>query len=881
MGIAYAGPGLASREICHWKVRITDSTGHTSEWSPAATWEMGLLQPADWQAKWLEAAPVAAAQTRGTIKITKAIYETPDGKIGKDVTDIVSGLLKDNRLTMRVGNDTLGGDPAWMHVKQLRVEYVNSEDPGQSMTIIAPENEVLTIPPESLPCLRKDFTLEKPIAKARLYATALGLYELHLNGARVGDHLLAPDWTDYSKRSRYQDYDVTTLLKPGANTLAGWVGNGWYCGHIGNGGYQVWGRTPALFAQLEVTYADGSVTRVVTDESWKVAPGPILAADNMLGENYDARMEIPGWDRPGLDVSGWKDATVRDEPARELDGQVDEPVRQTGEIEPRSLSQPAPGRWIYDLGQNMVGFVRLKVSAPAGTCVTIRHGEMLNPDGTLYTANLRGALSTDRYVCKGGGEEVWQPHFTFHGFRYVELSGLPDAPGRQAVTGIVIGSDVRRVGALSCWDPLVNQLQSNIVWGMRGNYLSVPTDCPQREERMGWMGDAEFFARSATYDADVAAFFTKWLVDVDDAQFPDGRFADVSPNPPGGKGGHTEGGAPAWSDAGVIIPWTIYQVYGDRRILQQHLPAMKRWVDWCEAHGTNGIRDHDRGADWGDWLSQNEDTSKELIGTAFYAHSASLVAKSCDATGDTAGARKYEQLFDQIKAAFNRRYVLPDGQIKDGTQCAYALALRFDLLPEALRAKAGQYLADDVRAHGYHLTTGFVGVSHLLPALCAENQIGTAYRLLSQKTLPSWLFPVLQGATTIWERWDGWTPDRGFQDAGMNSFNHYSLGSCEEWMFDSMAGIGTDSPGFKHIIIRPLLDPTGHFTHAEGSYDSIHGKIATSWSRNGDLFTLDVTIPLNTTATIELPGDTGGGVGSVIQAGSGQYHFLTQLTPLK
>jgi len=678
------------------------------------------------------------------------------------------------------------------------------------------------------------------------------LYDLHLNGQRIGDHIFAPDWTDYNKRVRYQEYDVTSLLKSGGNTLCAQVGNGWYSGHIGNGGFQAWGKIPALLGQLEVTYTDGSTERIVTDESWKTHAGPILSSDFMLGEKYDARMEIPGWDQPRLNLGDWAPAKEREEATRSLDAQVDQPVRETGELHPKSVTEPKSGKWTFDLGQNMVGFVRLKVSAPAGTKLTLRHAEMLNPDGTIYTDNLRGAPSVDSYVCKGGGEEIWQPHFTFHGFRYVELSGLNQAPGIDAVTGIVVGSDIALTGKFSSSNPDVNQLQSNIQWGMRGNYLSVPTDCPQRDERMGWTGDAEVFIRTATYNADVAAFFTKWLVDLDDSQFPDGRFTDVSPIPPT-SGLYKANGVPAWADAGVICPWTIYLMYGDKRILENHLPAMMRWVDWCQAHSTNLIRDRDRGNDYGDWLSQGESTQKDLIGTAFFAYSTSLVAKACRITGKTDEADKYEKLFDQIKEAFIKRYVLPDGHIRNGTQTAYAAALKFNLLPDELRAKAAQCLADNVTAHHDHLTTGFIGVSYLLPALCSEGKVDTAYRLFLQDTFPSWLFSVKNGATTIWERWDGWTPEKGFQNHNMNSFNHYSLGSCGEWMFDTVAGIGVDSqqPGFKHTMIHPR--PGVGVTHAEASFDSIHGKITSNWSIEGVTLTMQVTIPPNTTATIRVP----------------------------
>jgi alpha-L-rhamnosidase len=849
--IVYAGSPLTSREACFWKIRAWDSTGKITPWSETASWEMGLLQPGDWSTKWLDASKIVETQAiTGTLTILHATYEAIDNSGSKDVTDIVTKNVKNNAVEIDASNSAFGGDPTPLHKKQVRVKYAVD---GKKQEVIIEENDTLTIPKsrESIPYLRKDFTLSKPIAKARMYVTALGLYDLHLNGQRIGDHLLAPDWTDYAIRCRYQEYDVTSLVKSGANALGAMVGNGWYCGHIGNGGFQDYGTEPALFAQLEVTYTDGSTERIVTDGSWKKHPGPITSSDMMLGEHYDAMAEVPDWDQPGLDTSSWSAASERTEAPRALDGQVDQPVRQTGELHAKSMKEPAPGHYVYDFGQNMVGFVRLHVTAPAGTRLTLRHAEMLNSDGTMYTQNLRGAPSIDTYVCKGGGGETWQPHFTFHGFRYAEISGLPKAPGKDALSGIVIGTDIPHTGDFNCSNPSINQLQSNIQWGMRGNYLAVPTDCPQRDERMGWMGDAEVFVKTATYNGDVAAFFTKWLVDVDDAQWQDGRFTDVSPNPSGRS--HGGAGVPAWGDAGVICPWTIYLMYGDKRILQQHLPAMTKWIDWNQAHSTNLLRDHDRSNDYGDWLSQGESTPKDLIGTAYFAYSTSLVAKSYRAIGDNANADKYENLAKQIKDAFVKAYADADGRLKGGTQADYAMALRFDLLPDDMRGKAGQYLDEDVVAHHDHLTTGFVGVSYLLPALTSVGEIETAYRLFMQDTFPSWLFSVKHGATTIWERWDGWTPEKGFQDPGMNSFNHYSLGSCGEWMFDTVAGIGVDpaDPGFHHIVIHP--QPGGGLTSAQGTFDSIHGKVSTNWTLQGETFTLHVTVPINTTATVELP----------------------------
>lgn len=840
---SYGGSPLVSREDCFWKVRAWDRDGHPGDWSRVAQWHMGLLRKSDWVAQWITAEtppPHPAAH----LMVRRATYQAVESSEVADVTAVLVRQVKDGRLNVLVDNDTLGVDPARNRTKRLHVEY---ELDGRELTNDMDEHQTLVLPAEStaLRYLRKSFILDSPVRRAVLYATALGLYEMHINGQRVGDHVLAPDWTDYRKRVRYQAYDVTALVKPGNNAMGALLANGWFSGHIGNGGNAYFGKVPALLAQLEVNYADGRTEQVVTDASWKSEPSPILASDFMLGEDYDARLEVPDWDQPAMDDSKWLPVQVRDESSRNLEAQVMEPVRVVSKLTPKTVAEPKPGCWTFDLGQNMVGVVQLKVSAPAGTRITLRHAEMLNADGTIYTKNLRGAPSVDHYICKGGGVEIWQPRFTFHGFRYVEITGPPARPGLDAVTGIVIGSDNPRTGEFACSDPRLNQLQSNIQWGQRGNYISVPTDCPQRDERLGWMGDAQIFIRTATYNADVASFFTKWLVDVDDGQSPSGSFSDVSPNTMGANG------VPAWGDAGVICPWTIYQVYGDKRILEQHLPAMKKWVDYLQLHSKNLIRETDRGNDYGDWLSIQADTPKDLIGTAFFAYSAQLVAKSCRAVGRDADADQYEKLFEDIKTAFNRRYVAADGRIQGDTQCDYLMALKFDLLPEDLRPKAAQLLDDNIKARNGHLSTGFIGVSYLLPVLTQAGRVDTAYRLLLQDTFPSWLFSVKHGATTIWERWDGWTPEKGFQDPGMNSFNHYSLGSCGEFLFSGIGGIRPDSPGFKTIRIEPVVG--NGLTWAKTRFESIHGEIATEWKRTGSRLTLNVLVPPNTTATVSVP----------------------------
>ncbi|MES2476369.1 MAG: family 78 glycoside hydrolase catalytic domain [Verrucomicrobiota bacterium] len=979
--IPYQGKELNSRSRCYWKVRSWDKDGKASDWSTPATWTVGLTKRSDWSAKWIDGARIhrKSGDVKGMPVILSAAYEAVDGAGSLDATALLKKQAS-GTFSVAVGNDTLGGDPAYNHVKQLRVKYeldgkagervfpekaefhypgdlgpppiirsaiyeavdgagyvevtdalkkraesgsfsINvgnpdlGSDPAQDhpkrlrvefetatgkWTKNFAEHAAFSYPasltaPATVPYLRKTFAVDKSVVRATVYATALGIYEMRLNGRRVGDHVLAPEWTDYSKRLNYQEYDVTDVLAQGANVLAAQVSNGWFAGHIGNGGYQYWGKVPALFAQLELTHADGTVERIVTDGSWKIHESPMLSTDFMMGEVYDATREIPGWDQPGFDDSKWASAIEREEAPRVMNGLVMEPVRKIAEIPAKSLTEPNPGCWTYDLGQNMVGVVRLKLRAAAGTRITLRHGEMLNPDGSLYTANLRGAPSIDTYICKGGEEETWEPKFTFHGFRYVELTGITEKPPLQAVTGIVIASDTTQTGKFACSDGQVNQLQSNIEWGQRGNYLSVPTDCPQRDERLGWMGDAQVFVKTATYNADVAAFFSKWLVDVTDSQGTDGRFADVSPF------AGPSHGTPAWGDAGVICPWTLYEAYGDRELLERQFPSMVEWVNYTASCSPNFIRSGNRGSDYGDWLSIQADTDKELIGTAYYAYSTSLVAKAARVLGKSAEAEKHQQLFQQIKQAFIQKYVSADGRITSNTQCAYAMALSFDLLPTELREKAADYLEKDIIAKGYHLSTGFVGVSYLLPELTKAGKIDTAYRLLTQDSFPSWLFSVKMGATTIWERWDGWTPDKGFQDIGMNSFNHYSLGSCGEWLYRTVAGIDCDpnQPAFKKIIIRPISG--GSITEADGEFRSVHGLITSAWSTANGNFTLTTTIPANTTAEIHVPAKDPNAItesgkpiaaadgvtflrmekeAAVFSVGSGRYQFVANQNPV-
>ena len=735
------------------------------------------------------------------------------------------------------------------------------------------------------PYLRKTFTLDKPVQKAYLRATALGLYEFHLNGTRVGEDIFTPGWTAYPKRMYYQAYDVTRLVRQGANAIGAILADGWAVGHIGNGGRNRYGlKRPRLYGQLNIMYTDGTTTAIATDGTWKTAYGPVVEGDLLDGESYDARREMPGWDSPEFDEAGWSAVDVYDKWPAKIEAYPDVPVREMMERKSLGETEPSPGAFVYDMGQNMVGWARIKVHGPAGTKIRLRFAEMLNPDKTVYTANMRGARATDYYTLKGAGDEVWAPRFTFHGFRYVELTGLAENPGPDAVTGVVVHSAIPEAGTFECSNPMVNQLQSNIQWGQRGNFLEVPTDCPQRDERCGWMGDAQIFIRTGCYNRDVSAFFTKWMTDVDDAR-RGAEFTDVSPDVCCGSG--TAG----WADAGIIIPWTIYQMYGDRRIIESHYPAMAGYIDWMQQHSKGLIRP---AQGYGDWLAIGSNTPTDVIATAYFAYSTSLMATMARAIGKEDDAVRYEELFGKIKDAFDTAFVSADGHIKGNSQTDYLLALRFGLLPEDKKAEAGQYLTDDIKGRGWRLSTGFVGVGYMNPTLTQIGRTDVAYRLLNQDAFPSWGFSIKHGATTIWERWDGWTPEHGFQDAGMNSFNHYSLGSVGEWMFRTVGGIDSDPehPGFKQIRIAP--EPGGGLTYAKATYNSIHGPIGCSWKIDAGKLMVDVTIPANTMAAIVLPNPTGGDVleggnpvgqsegiklkskenGTVtLEAGSGTYHF--------
>jgi alpha-L-rhamnosidase len=706
------------------------------------------------------------------------------------------------------------------------------------------------------PMFRRAFEIKKPVKSARLYITSHGIFEAYLNGHRVGNDYFAPGWTSYNKRLQYQTYDVTAMLSKGNNAAGVMIGDGWYRGHLDKW-KNIYGKDLALLFQLEVSYTDGTKETIGSDNQWKSATGPILSSSFYNGEVYDARLAKKGWNLSTYNDQNWQAVAVVQENKANLVAPEVAPVRKHEIFRPVKLITTPKGETVIDFGQNLVGWVVLKVKGKAGDVVTLQHAEVLDKDGNFYTTNLRNAKQEIKYILAGNTQETYEPHFTYQGFRYVKLEGFGGKPDTSGIYAVALYSDMKTTGSLTTSNPLLNQLQHNIQWGQKGNFLDVPTDCPQRDERLGWTGDAQAFSRTAEYNMDVAGFFTKWLKDLSADQHEDGAVPWVIPDIMS----KTSAGVAGWADAATIIPWSVYQTYGDRRILEQQYGSMKAWVDYITQKSNDNL--WNTGFHFGDWCfyspSPTDDsgkaavTDKYLIAQAFYINSMQLLINAAGVLDRQEEVKKYSALLDIIKKAFVKEYVSPNGRLVSGTQTAMALALSFDILPEELRPQLAKRFVQNITDYGNHLTTGFLGTPYLCHVLSRFGYDDMAYTLLLQDTYPSWLYPVTKGATTIWERWDGIKANGELQDPSMNSFNHYSYGAIGDWMYRVMAGMNTDETqtGYKKIRIAP--HPGGKLNMVAAELETMYGKVKSKWQVNNGKIVLDIVIPPNTTAEIILP----------------------------
>jgi len=789
--------------------------------------------------------------------------------------------------------DNAGKVSAWSAVAFFQMALLQASDWKASWIQPASEDPVL----RPSPLFRKKFSSNKKVALATAYITSHGLYEAFINGNRLGDAYLTPGWTSYNKRLQYQVYDVGSLLKNGDNAVGVMMGSGWYRGFIGfSRQNNFYGKDISLLFQLNIKYTDGSTETIVSDGSWKSSTGSVKSSEIYNGEWIDRREEKTGWNLPAYNDADWTPVKQVSLSNIHLVATRNEPIRKHETFKPLRIFTTPKGEKVIDFGQNLVGWVVVKARGRSGDKITLSHAEVLDKAGNFYTDNLRAAKAEDVFILNGDGEETIEPHFTFHGFQFVKVEGYPGELRPEDFTAVALYSDMKKTGHFTTSNPMINQLQHNIEWGQKGNFLDVPTDCPQRDERLGWTGDAQVFSRTATFNMDVHAFFSKWLKDVAADQLPNGIVPFVVPDvlrAPVGSAG--------WADACTVIPWNVYLAYGDKRLLGEQFPSMKAWVEYMHVQSKNDL--WNSGFHFGDWLFYRPDddndgraavTDKYLIAQCFYAHSTQLLINAAQVLGKTEEAANYTALLQKIKDAFLKEYMTANGRLVSGTQTAYTLALNFDMLPESLRVQAAARLADNVKSYGNHLTTGFLGTPYLCHVLTRFGYNDVAYTLLLQPTYPSWLYPVKMGATTIWERWDGRKPDSTFQTPGMNSFNHYSYGAIGDWMYRVMVGLDTDEDGvgYKHIRIMP--HPGGGFTEASASLNTYYGETSAGWKLDNGKLSLDVLIPANARATIYVPAASAENISEngtalsankdikvtgaekgwvVLNVGSGKYHF--------
>jgi alpha-L-rhamnosidase len=771
--VPYAGIALESAKKYYWQVRVWDNKGKVSPWSEVSFWQMGLLQEADWKAKWISIGFVEDSVTR----------------------------------------------------------------PGQ--------------------LFRKEFNASRKIRSATAFITSHGMYEAFINGKRVGEYYLTPGWTSYNKRLQYQVYDVTPLLASGKNAIGVGLASGWYRTPLAwQDNVNIYGKYLALLMQVEIIYTDGTSETIISDQDWKSSVGAVRSSELYDGECYDANLEKTGWSSAGYDDNGWSAVKTNNFPKNTLLATYNEPVKKHERFKALKVITTPKGEKVIDFGQNLVGLVEVTANGKKGDSIKIYHAEVLDKAGNFYTENLRGAKQLNTYVLKGGGPEKFEPHFTFQGFRYIRVEGIEGALNPDNFTAVAMYSDMKKTGSFKTSNSLINQLQHNIEWGQKGNFLDVPTDCPQRDERLGWTGDAQAFSRTATFNMGVQNFFYKWLKDLAADQTDKGSVPHVIPDVLS----KNSNGSTGWADAATIIPWNLYIAYGDKRILEQQYPSMKAWVGFMEANSKDYL--WNKGFHFGDWLFYRPDddnsgtgaiTDKYMIAQCFFANSVQLMINTARVLNKPDDVKRYTELLGNLKAAFLKEYTTPNGRLVSGTQTAYVLALNFDMLPEALRKQAAERLAENVKTYNNHLTTGFLGTPYLCHVLSRFGYTDIAFKLLMQETYPSWLYPVKMGATTIWERWDGQKPDSTFQTPGMNSFNHYAYGAIGDWMYRVIAGIDThDSlPGYKQISVKPHIG--GGLSDVNAEYETAYGKLSSHWKIESGKFVLNVEIPANSKARVYIP----------------------------
>ena len=811
------------------------------EAAPRLSWVVETAPPG-----WLPAGYELERRGAGSV----AVYSDASVLVGWPFKPLVSRERAEVRVRV-TGTD--GVASTWSEWAVVETGLLNADDWAAQM--VGPSDDTI-----DSPLLRGVFQVrDAEIARARVYATAHGVYELELNGTRVGGQELAPGWTAYESRLRYQDYDIAGALRPGENVLGAWLGDGWWRGHLGWVGQKaLYGDQLGVLVQAEIEYADGQRQQVVSGPGWKSGTGPIQAADLYNGEQFDATAYDPAWSTPGFDDSAWADVTVADLDASILVAPDGPPVRVVESLPVTEVVTSPSGRTILDFGQNLVGRLRIRVHGAAGETVTLRHAEVLE-HGELATAPLRGARATDTYTLRGGAVEDWAPRFTFHGFRYVEVTGWPGDFDPASIVAEVLHSDLQRTGWFSASDPLVGRLHENIRWGMKGNFLDLPTDCPQRDERLGWTGDLQVFAPTAEFLYDSAGFLVSWLRDLAAEQARYGGTPAVIPAPVTGYNGPMA----AWADAATIVPWTLYQAYGDLDVLARQFHSMAAWVDEVTA-AARADRIWDSGFQFGDWLDplappnrpEAAQTYPEIVATAYFAKSARIVADSAALLDRDWDAARYGQLADEVRAAFHHEYVTGSGRLLSDSATAYALALQFELLNGSEeRRHAADRLAEIVRSNQYRISTGFVGTPLICDALSANGHLDVAYRLFLQTEGPSWLNTVKMGATTIWERWDSLLPDGTVNPGGMTSFNHYALGAVGDWMHRVVAGLDKSEPGYRRLRIAPQ-PPRRGLTEATARLRTPYGEASTAWSLAGGDLRLSVTVPVGVTADVILPSGT-------------------------